>query len=172
MKLKKSVLVTVYLIPVALMALASTLTAVTVEAAASVGIAQYPLQNFTAISTLWLLILAGCLAIIASAPKVARLIMYVIGALSVFELVSIGSKLSTFPDWLSNSVFSAGDDASLLMAPWIVAALGLLMTVSVSILGICSSKTWTSTRKYDRSQAATANPWAAIDQGVDPTVDQ
>ncbi|MEY3277634.1 MAG: hypothetical protein RLZZ426_120, partial [Actinomycetota bacterium] len=88
MKLKKSMVVTAYLLPVALMALASTLTAVTVDAAASLASAQYKLPTFTAVSTLWLLILAGCLAIVASSPRVSRVIIFVIGLLAAFELFS------------------------------------------------------------------------------------
>jgi hypothetical protein len=171
MKLKKSMVVTAYLLPVALLALASTLTAVTVDAAANLASAQYKLPTFTAVSTLWLLILAGCLAIVASSPRVSRVIIFVIGLLAAFELFSIISKILSFPTWLSDSIFSSGDEAQLQMLPWLIASLGLVLTLVISILALRSSKTWQSTRKYDRAQAPSANPWAAIDHGVDPTMD-
>jgi hypothetical protein len=80
------------------------------------------------------------------------------------------SHYTSFPQWLSESVYSEGDQAQLFSLPWITAALGLLLTVGISFSAFVSARSWTTTRKYDRNPTPT-NPWAAIDQGIDPTVD-
>ena len=167
MRFSKSKILSAFLVPVAILAFASSQTFYT-----SVGItpATYSLSSFSSAGMMWVLILAGCLAIVASSPKVVRVISAVLGLLSLWNSYVLISHYLTFPQWLSSSLYSEGDRAQLLTLPWLFALLGLIITALVSLASFASAASWTTTRKYDRIPTPT-NPWSAIDQGIDPTVD-
>ena len=169
MKLSKSRVLAAYLVPVAILAFASSQSFFSIT---SVGVtpAEYSLSSFSSAGMMWVLILAGCLAIVASSPTVVRVIAGVLALLSLWNSYVLVSHYFTFPTWLSESVYSEGDQAQLLTLPWFIAVVGLAIAALVSIAAILSAKGWTTTRKYDRNPTP-ANPWAAIDQGIDPTVD-
>jgi hypothetical protein len=168
-RFSKSKILSAFLVPVAILAFDSSQTFYTIT---SVGVtpAQYSLSSFSSAGMMWVLILAGCLAIVASSPKVVRVISAVLGLLSLWNSYVLISHYLTFPQWLSSSLYSEGDRAQLLTLPWLFALLGLIITALVSLASFASAASWTTTRKYDRIPTPT-NPWSAIDQGIDPTVD-
>lgn len=138
----------------------------------SVGItpAEYLLSSFSSAGMMWVLILAGCLAIVASSPKIVRVISAVLAVLSLWNMYVLVSHYTSFPQWLSESTYSEGDQAQLNLLAWVVAEFGLLVNLAISYAAFRAAPYWQTTRKYDRNPTPT-NPWAAIDQGIDPTIE-
>ncbi|MEY4322875.1 MAG: hypothetical protein RL410_656 [Actinomycetota bacterium] len=111
---------------------------------------------------LWLITLVGALALLASGPKMSRVILFslgvfsLLGLLDAFTFTSVSAALKT----------QTGHDVDVTIAVigFVIVSAGLGLAAVAATMR--SMNTWVAKAR----EAKSTNPWTAIDRGDDPTI--